>query len=404
MFFRNKNKKIPSILDWVDIKNVANEGLSADFLSQISEKKTQQLQREKTNSALANFIAIAGSEIVGVVAGRVAYALVNNILNDSNKISKKLDVLLSEPLLTGTRIAHQTLCQIKNLDELTVANQTREDLDHQLRSAIDRLETAYTIAKNRKNSSEEILVRTIQGLCEAHLAPRHQIAIEHLKPFLETLDKKGSSAREEYNNYAKEFVLPVKNSFLSEHTFYHLNLKDSPSLRPPFDRNTSWNGIKSKKTYYQNPNFNRIQFPPQQTGSHIPKLKSLEEMRAELNRRKAPNEKIHTNPSKETPKLFKEPKKQKVKVHDIVEGRKKLDFKIGYLDNEKLQKARKAYSSWQHYTGVAIALRNLCDKKGENIQKTLISCPDCHKKLRVPVGKILKITCPSCTCVFEKGT
>ena len=44
-------------------------------------------------------------------------------------------------------------------------------------------------------------------------------------------------------------------------------------------------------------------------------------------------------------------------------------------------------------------LKSLSDK----LTKRIIYCPSCQRKIRVPVkpGKTLRVTCPSCYCMFD---
>ena len=236
-----------------------------------------------------------------------------------------------------------------------------------------------------------VIIRTVQGLCEAHIPPRRQSAKEHLGPFLKALESRGSQARKEYKKYAKEFIHPPRrlSGQLTGSTSGRAHHSDLQSLRSFADFNRRPVPYGNRRFNYQNylskddnfrPGVNRLR--NKQFGNVTPgKVPNLEDLIGSKNFPINANVRIRANlPDKPNMRILRQPRKkpaspstllrrfkisspQKVRIEDIVEGRKIVNFETSFSDSTKIENAKKAFYEWQHNAGVANALRELCGKK-----------------------------------------
>ena len=127
---------------------------------------------EGARAAVTAALAAAGSPIAGPFLGTITKEFVEMLLARTGAIEKKLDTLLSEPLLSGLQLLHEaSVHEASSLDE-------RESRDKLLDHAHLSFVRAYSIVADSR--SDAVLVRSLDCLVLAPRTGRLSIAYDAL--------------------------------------------------------------------------------------------------------------------------------------------------------------------------------------------------------------------------------
>ena len=141
---------------------IAELGLAGSIV-EIAKSAATAAAKEAAADALSDtaaaWVRTVSVEVVGSLGGSIVGALLKLLLNVSDKVSTKLDLIIAAPLKTGARI-------VTEASALSGGSQAEIGFrDRLLNDGILELERAWTLADGRRSRyTEQFYIRLLQGL------------------------------------------------------------------------------------------------------------------------------------------------------------------------------------------------------------------------------------------------